>query len=428
MKTPSPESGAGMDRKIERKIPGWVRPAAIAAALLIFVTVSFILFAPDGARTLRLDGARITLSDVTTGTFEDFIPVRARVTPLKTLYLDAIEGGRVENVYVEDGTFVEANDLLVELSNTSLQLDVIAREAEVTEQLNNLNTIQLRLEQNRLDHKRNLVEIDWQITKLTRDVERKRALAVKGHVSDQDLELSEDELLYWTRRREVTLEAQETDERLQKAQMAQLSESTKQLQSNLSLARKNLDALSVRAPVSGLLTAFDVEVGQSLARGERVGQIDDPDQFKLVALIDEFYLPRVDIGQTATAEISGRSYALKIAKIYPQVTNGQFEIDMVFAGNMPSDIRRGQTLQSRLSLGDPSEAILIPNGAFYQDTGGNWVFVVAADKSVAVKRPVRLGRRNARFIEVIEGLEPGEQIVTSPYTAFLEMDRLELDF
>ncbi len=421
------KSGAGMDRKIESKIPKWVRPAGIAAAMLVFMAVAYFFFAPDGGRTLRLDGSRVTVSEVVTGTFEDFIPVRARVTPLKTLYLDAIEGGRVESIHVEDGAFVEANDLLVELSNTSLQLEVIAREAEVTEQLNNLNTIQLQLEQNRLDHKRNLVEIDWQITKLTRDVARKRELAQKGHVSDQDLELAEDELTYWTRRREVTLEAQETDERLQKAQMVQLEDSARQLQNNLALARKNLDSLNVRAPVAGLLTAFDAEVGQSLARGERVGQIDDPDQFKLVALIDEFYLPRVDIGQTAIVDVSSRRYDLAIAKIYPQVTNGQFEVDMTFAQGMPGDIRRGQTLQSRLSLGDPSQAVLIPNGAFYQDTGGNWVFVVAPDRSVAVKRPVHLGRRNARFIEVVDGLEPGEHIITSPYTGFLEMDRLELD-
>lgn len=421
------KSGAAMDRRIERKVPRWVKPAGISAAVLAGLAAAYLFLLPEGGRTLRVQEARVTISPVTTGTFEDFIPVRGRVTPLKTIFLDAIEGGRVEEVFVEDGAFVQAGQPLVKLSNTGLQLDVIAREAEVTEQLNNLNTLQLQLEQNRLAHKRNLIEMDWQITRLTRDAERKRELAGKGHVSAQELELVEDELTYWKRRREVTLEAQGTDERLQKAQMAQLEESAAQLRANLGFARKNLEALNVRAPVEGKLTAFDVEVGQSLDRGERIGQLDDPDAFKLSALIDEFYLPRVDIGQTATVDISGEPYELAIAKIYPQVNNGQFEVDMTFEGEMPADIRRGQTVQTKLSLGDPTESLLIPNGAFYQDTGGNWVFVVAPNGAAAVKRPVRTGRRNARYIEVLEGLEPGERIITSPYTGYLEMDRLELN-
>lgn len=429
LKTPIPlKSGAGMDRKITRTMPKWVRPVGIGCAFLLLVVTAYVFLAPTEGRNLRVDGSRVTISEVKTGTFEDFIPVRGLVTPLRTLYLDAIEGGRVETIHVEDGAFVAENDLIVDLSNTGLQLDVIAREAEVTEQLNNLNTLQLQLEQNRLDHKRNLIEIDWQITKLSREAVRKRDLAAQGHVSDAELEQVEDELTYWKRRRAVTLEAQETDERLQKAQMVQLEDSADQLEKNLALARKNLETLHVRAPVSGKLTAFNAEVGQSLARGERIGQIDDPDDFKLVALIDEFYLPRVDIGQMAQVEVSGRRYDMVIAKIYPQVNNGQFEVDMTFVEDMPGDIRRGQALQSRLSLGDPSEAVLIPNGAFYQDTGGNWVFVVTPDGATAVRRPVRLGRRNARYIEVIEGLEPGERILTSPYAGFLEMDRLELSF
>jgi HlyD family secretion protein len=308
-----------------------------------------------------------------------------------------------------------------------LQLDVISREAEVTEQLNNLNTLALQLEQNRLDHKRSLVEIDYQIIRLTRLANRRQDLSANGHVSLQDLETTEDELSYWKRRHDVTIEAQTTDERLQKAQMVQLENSVAQLKTNLAFARRNLDSLDVRAPIAGKLTAFTAEIGQSLARGERLGQIDSPEDFKLSALIDEFYLPRVDIGQSASVEIDGRTYLLSIAKIYPQVRDGQFEIDLVFSGTMPSDIRRGQTLQTRLSLGDPTEAVLIPNGAFYQDTGGNWLFVMTPDTTQAIKRSVRLGRRNARFIEVLEGLEPGERVVTSPYTGFTDMDRLEFD-
>jgi len=422
-----PGSGAGMDKPVERRFPKWMKPAAIAVGVLLLGSLAYVFLLPEEGRTLRLAGNRVTVSEVTTGTFEDFIPVRGRVTPLRTIFLDAVEGGRVEEVLVEDGALVEEGQMLVRLANTQLQLDVIAREAQVTEQLNNLNTLELQLEQNRLSHARNLVEIDYQITRLTRLVERREQLIADGHVSQQQYDEVADELAYQKARREVTLEAQETDARLQQAQMEQLRESVDQLRQNLVLARQNLENLKVRAPVAGQLTAFDVEIGQSLSRGERIGQIDSPDEFKLTALIDEFYLPRVDIAQTATAEVEGREYRLQVSKIYPQVRDGQFQVDLTFADDMPEGIRRGQTVQTRLTLGDPAEAVLIPNGAFYQDTGGNWVFVVAPDGSVAVKRPVRLGRRNARYIEVLEGLEPGERVITSPYTGFTEMDRLELE-
>lgn len=421
------KSGIAMDRKIERRFPKWLKPAAIGLSGLLVLILAYGMLMPEEGRALRLGEGRVTISKVSRGVFEDFIPVRGRVTPLRTLFLDSIEGGRVEEIFVEDGALVEAGAPLVRLSNTALQLDVISREAQVTEQLNNLNTLALQLEQNRLNHKRNLVEIDYQIIRLGRLADRRRELSANGHVSTQDLETTEDELAYWQRRHEVTIEAQATDERLQKAQMAQLEDSVEQLKTNLAFARRNLDSLNVKAPVAGKLTAFTAEIGQSLARGERLGQIDSPEDFKLSALIDEFYLPRVDIGQSASVEIGGRTYGLSIAKIYPQVRDGQFEIDLVFSAAMPADIRRGQTLQTRLSLGDPSEAVLIPNGAFYQDTGGNWLFVVTPDGAQAVKRTVRLGRRNARFIEVLEGLEPGERVVTSPYSGFTEMDRLEFD-
>jgi len=213
---------------------------------------------------------------------------------------------------------------------------------------------------------------------------------------------------------------------MQKIQLEQLRLSGARLEKNLGVARSNLEALNVRAPVTGKLTAFDVEIGQALARGINIGQIDDPEHFKVAANIDEYYLSRVDLDQTAALSTGGRDYTLVVRKIYPQVTNGTFEVDLVFSGNEPDSIRRGQTLQLNLQLGSPSESMLIPNGAFYQDTGGNWVFVVAPDGEKAVRRSVRLGRRNTRFIEVLDGLEIGERVVTSPYTNYLDMDRLDL--
>jgi HlyD family secretion protein len=418
-------SGQAMDRRVDKKV-SYERFAIYAAggtAVLLFAW--WFVDAVMGGRSLSVNSQRITVSTVTTGTFEDFIPLRGRLVPRSTVFLDAIEGGRVEQILVEDGAIVEAGDMIAVLSNTNLQLEVLGREAAVTEQLNNMRTIELQLEQNRLSHKRNLVEIDYQITRLSREINRQRELISKNLVSQSTVDQLEDELTYYQNRREVTLESQITDARMQEQQLQQLRDAGDQLQAGLRLARKNLEDLSVRAPVAGKLSGFNIEIGQSISRGGRLGQIDDPDGYKLNARIDEYYLGRVDLQQVATAEHNGTDLDLQVSKIYPQVNEGQFEVDMMFA-EQPDGLRRGQTLQTRLTLGDNTDATLIPNGAFYQETGGNWVFVVAPGDGEAVKRNVRLGRRNTKFIEVLDGLEPGEKVITSPYTSFVGMDRLNL--
>lgn len=419
-------SGQSMDRVVAKKMPLGRMVAygagAVVAALFIYWLVGMLL----GGRSLSVNAQRIYVSDVTVGTFEDFIPLRGRLVPRSTVYLDAIEGGRVEEVLIEDGTIVAAGDPIALLSNTNLQLEVLGREAAVTEQLNNMRTIELQLEQNRLAHKRNLVEIDYQIVRLNRSIKRQGELAAKELVSQSTVDELQDELDYYMNRREVTLESQATDTRMQTQQLQQLRLAGTQLQTGLAFARKNLDDLNVRAPVSGKLSGFNIEVGQSIERGGRLGQIDDPDGYKLNAQIDEFYLGRVDLQQVATAEHGRDTYDLRVAKIYPQVNNGQFDVDMVFEKD-PVGLRRGQTMQVKLTLGDNADAILIPNGSFYQETGGNWIFVVSADGTEAVKRTVRLGRRNTDFIEVLDGLEPGEKVITSPYTSYVGMDRLTLD-
>jgi len=415
-----------MDRRIEKKTPIGRKLMYVGAGALALLFAWWLVSTLLGGRSLSINSERIAVSDVTVGTFEDFVPLRGRLVPRSTVYLDAVEGGRVDSVLVEDGTVVAAGDPIVVLSNTNLQLEVLGREASVTEQLNFMRTLELQLEQNRLSHKRNLVEIDYQVTRLTRSIGRQQELAAKDLVSQSTIDELQDELEYFENRREVTLESQATDARLQEEQLSQLRTAGSQLETSLALARKNLDDLNVRAPVAGKLSGFNVEVGESIVRGGRLGQIDDPDTYKINVRIDEFYLGRVDIGQTAVATHDGRDLDMRIAKIYPQVNEGQFEVDMMF-DEEPVGLRRGQTLQLRLTLGDNSDALLIPNGSFYQETGGNWVFVVSPSGADAVKRPVRLGRRNTDFIEVLDGLEPGEQVITSPYTSFAGMDRLVLD-
>lgn len=415
-----------MDRKIERPQRNPVTLGLMGGGVAVALIALYLLLAPQSGRTLEVQGERLTISRVESGNFEDFIPVRAKVAPLRTTYLDTVEGGRVESLHVEDGAQVEVGQLLVALSNTNLQLSVMSLEAEVTEQLNRVHDLELSLEQTRLENKKSLAEIQFRLKSLKRQVDRRRKLHERGNVSAADLADTEDEYVYFRELHKITVETQETKERIQRAQFEQLQTSAKMLRNGLKFARGNLDRLNIKAPIAGRLTGLDVEIGQSLAQGERLGQIDDPTKFKVEAQIDEFYLDRVSRDQIAHVALDGGNYVLRITKIYPQVSNGQFQADLVFEGDAPANIRRGQTLQLRLTLGDPVTALLIPYGAFYQDTGGNWIFVVSSDGSVAVRRDVKLGRHNPRSIEVLSGLEEGEEVITSPYRSFLDMDRLEL--
>ena len=419
-------SGQGMDRVVEKRTSRGRLAAYAGVAVAVIAFAWWLTDTLSAGRSLSINAQRVVASPVTVGTFEDFIPLRGRLVPRSTVYLDAIEGGRVESVLVEDGAIVKAGDLIAVLSNTNLQLEVLGREAAVAEQLNNMRTIELQLEQNRLSHKKNLVEIDYQIVRLKRSIKRQKELAAGNLVPQSTVDELEDELHYYETTREVTLESQASDTRLQEQQLKQLRESNEQLMASLAFARRNLDDLNMRAPVDGQLSGFTVEVGQSIERGGRIGQIDDPDHYKLNARIDEYYLGRVDLEQVGKATHDNREYRAAVSKIYPQVTNGQFEVDMAFAEE-PEGMRRGQTLQLDLTLGDNSDATLIPNGTFYQETGGKWVFVVSPDGTEAIRRPVRLGRRNVDYIEVLDGLDPGERVITSPYTGYADMDRLSLN-
>lgn len=415
-----------MDRRIEKtsRRPLLIGGAAAGVVAIILV----VLLTYDTSTSFTLDGQRIRTAEVSTGMYEDYIPLRASVDPEKTVYLDAIEGGRVEAILVEEGAFVEEGQPLVDLSNTSLQLDVIAREAEVSEQLNNLRNTQLAIEQNRLKLKGDLIEIDFQIVKLSRLVSRYEELEGNQFISKTEYEDSRDELEYWRSRRGITEQSQAQDEEIRLAQIEQLNSSVQQLEKNLILARANLDNLLIRAPRKGQLTSLDAELGESKSRGERLGQIDDVDRFKAVAMVNEFYLNRVRLGQQAILDINGREYRLEISKVYPEVQASQFEIDLRFLGEAPADIRRGQTLQLRLILGDTAErATLVSNGPFFNDTGGAWVFVLDPDGKIATKREVQLGRRNPNTIEVESGLLPGDEIIISSYANFIDVDRLFID-
>jgi HlyD family secretion protein len=420
------QSGGGMDREVAPTGLSKQVKIAIAAVLLAAGVGAFITFAPSGnSQTVAAD--RVTISTVTKGTFDDFLPLRASVTPLVSVYLDAVEGGRVDKVLVEDGAMVQQGQLLAVLSNSDLQLNLLARQTEVSREVNSMRSQELALAQTQMQDERAVIEAQLVADKARRQYEVQKPLAEKGFIPGKVFRDSQDDFISNKERAAVLRRAQVVDEKLQTSQLAQLRASNASLNASLGIARETLDALNLRAPVTGQLTAFSIQVGQSMNRGERLGQVDSAGRNKLVAQVDEFYLGRVAPGQTATADMDGKTYRLKVAKIYPQVKNGTFEVDLQFVGPEPVDVQRGQTLQTKLVLGDPAPALLIPNGSFYNETGGNWVFVVTPDGREAVKRQVRLGRRNSDFIEVLDGLQAGERVLTSPYTGFADKDRLDLE-
>jgi len=418
-------SGGAMDRVIVRNRIDRRIVIGAGAAVAILLVLLFWLFAPGG-NSMTVEESRLSIGTAQSGTFEDFLPVRARVTPLVTVYLDAVEGGRVEKKVVEDGAQVTQGQLLAVLSNAELQLSTLEKQAEVEQQLNNMRSQELALTQTRNGNLRDLNQAETDLAKARRQYDLYKPLADRGFISKKALNDTRDDLTYQAKRLEIMKRSIAQTEALQSSQLQQLRAAAGSLNTSMGVAQNSLGQLNIRAPVTGELSGFDIQLGQSLQQGERIGQIDSAGANKLQADVDEFYLGRVVVGQTASADIDGRTYRLKVAKVYPQVRNGQFQIDLVFVGPAPASVQRGQTIQAKLTLGDPSRALLIPNGAFFNDTGGNWVFVLDKSGKGASKRQVQLGRRNADFIEVLGGLSPGDRVITSTYSGLVDKDRLSI--
>ena len=416
-------SGGAMDRVIERKRIDKRIVIAGAVAGVLFLILLFWLFAPR-SDSVSVARDRLTIAPVERGVFEDFLPLRARVTPLVTVYLDAVEGGQVQKKLVEDGAQVTQGQLLAVLSNAELQLSTLEKQAEVEQQLNNMRSQELALVNTHNSNLRDLNQAENELAKARRQFELQKALADRGFIAMKTFNDTKDDLSYQTNRLAILRQSISQNESLQRSQLQQLRLASSSLNSSMGVAQNSLGQLNIRAPVTGQLSGFDIQLGQSLQQGERVGQIDSAGGDKLQADVDEFYLGRIAVGQTASAEIDGKTYRLKVNKVYPQVRNGQFQIDLFFVGPEPSSMQRGQTIQAKLTVGDSSKALLIPNGAFFNDTGGSWIFVVDKGGESATRRAVRLGRRNGDFIEVLGGLNPGERVITSSYGGLTDKDHL----
>ncbi len=415
-----------MDRAIEKK--KWPPKKIFWFSLggLLTIIILYNLIFGDHTSKFNVQIERISIEEVKEDYFQDYITQTGTVQPISTIYLDAIEGGRVEELLIEEGTMVEENDIILILSNTNLHLDIMNREANLAEQMNNLRNTRLSMEQNRLSLKRQLLDLDYQLGLQKRDYENSINLFKQNYISDKEFEEIEEKYVYLAKTRELVIENQEADSLFREIQVAQLENSVDQMQMNLEFVRQKLDNLKVKAPVRGLLVSVNAEIGEAIGRGQRLGQIHVLDEFKIRLEIDEHYISRVNSNLVGEFDFTGNSYGLRIKKIYPEVRNGRFGVDLIFIDNVPEHIRTGQTFRVKLELGESQMALLVPRGAFYQSTGGQYIFVVDPTGKFAIKRDIRLGRMNPRYYELLEGLEAGERVIISSYDNFGRAEKLIL--
>lgn len=415
-----------MDRTIEKKKWPPKKIAYVSVAALLVLAVVYNIGFGDHSSKLNVETEKITISTVNRGPFQEFIPVTGTVMPIKTIYLDAIEGGKVDTVEILAGSLVKQGDVILRLENTQLLIQISNQDALVVEQSNLLTNTRFNLDQNRTRSRQLLIDREYEIRRLQRIFERQKKLYGDTLISKEEYEQSKDDYDFEVRRQQLNVEAFKRDSIFQEVQLNQLENSLKRLHENLHIAQRRLDNLIIRAPIDGQLTSLNAEIGESKAQGERLGQIDVLDGFKVRAGIDEHYIARIETGQKGQFDFAGNTFTLITRKIFPEVTNGRFEVDMEFEGEVPADIRRGQTVRIRLELGDLTEAVMLARGGFYQKTGGNWVYVVDPSGDFASKRQIRLGRQNTQVFEVLEGLEAGEKVVTSSYDNYGDIDKLVL--
>lgn len=398
----------------------------IAGGAVLLGGIIYQIGFADHRSTMNVEQDRLSIATVSTGEFTDYILVSGQIEPAKTFFLDAIEGGMVYQLVRESGALVERGDTILTLTNSNLQLDVMQRETMLYEQINNLRQTRLFLDQNNLNQKGQLAEIDYQISLLEPQYKRFKELHGKKLVSDREFEEVKEQYEYNLRRKELTYESYRNDSIARAIQLGQLRQSEGRMNASLNGVGQILNNLVITAPIAGQLAMEQIEIGQAINPGQRYGQIDMLDEFKVRVPIDELYLPRIGQGLKGKFTLSGVEHELEIMKIYPTITNGRFEVDMKFTGASPQGIRRGQSVRIRLELGDSEQSLLLPTGGFFKDTGGNWVFVLNPTTGMAEKRVIRLGRKNPEFYEVLEGLVEGEKVIISGYENFGTNEVLEL--
>ena len=406
--------------------PQATKIGAGAAALVSVTLIAVRLIAGSGESVVRIPAAQLTVATVEQGVFHDLIPLRARVEPRETVYVDAIDGGSVVRVLVEAGDRVQKGQALIEKSNTNLAMSVIQQESQLNQAISQLQQNEIALEQNALSNERALAEVEYQLVRLERSSVRRESLASGGAVSKEQRDEVADELAYYRRLHPIQSASSRRQSELRDRVVPDIHRQLANLRSNLDVVQEKLAGLIIRAPVEGVVTAIDLKTGEHRNPGERLAEVTPEAGMKLAAEIDEYYLARVKGGQVATVDIDGRPVTATVRRVSPQVRNGQFSIDLDFTGDSPASLVSGEAAQGRLQLGGDTPGLIAPVGAFIERTGGNWIFVVSRDGKSAEHRQIKVGRRTAEQLEILEGLAAGERIVISDYTSLERADRLFL--
>ena len=415
-----------MDRVVPKKMFSKKRVLYIfgATSIAIMIALSFVF--ASGKSRLNVNSEHITVSEVRKGTFQEFIPVNGMVMPITTIYLDATEGGRVDELFVEDGAVVKKGQPILKLINTDLELSLANQETAVFQVFTQMQNTRNNSTQNTIRMRNQLADVEFGMIEAERQHTLNKRLYDSSVISFQEYKTIQNNYNYQKQRKKLTLETLNQDSISSSQELKQMKETYERLNSTLQLMRKKVDDLIVKAPVDGQLTSLDAEIGQSKNKGQRLGQVDVITGFKARADIDEHYISRIFIGLTGDFNISSDTFQLKIKKVYTQVSNGKFQVDMQFEGKTPVGIRRGQTLQVRLALSAETTALLLPKGGFFQETGGNWIFKLAQSGTTAFKIDIQLGRQNPEYYEVLGGLLPGDKVITSGYENYGKTDEIIL--
>ncbi len=412
-----------MDIPIEKKKFRKKHLLILISLGLLLIIIVMAIRSGIGSK-LNIDKERIIIGEVSEGTFQENIPVSGTVLPIKTIFLDALEGGRVEEIYVEDGAIMKKGDPILKLSNTDLELSLINQETSVYNLLTQMQISQNAARQNTINKLNQQTDVENALIEAKRIYNLNKHLYKEKAIGKQDFKASENDYSFQLRRKELADQILQEDSISNKNELVQAQSSYKRTQRALDLMRRKVEDLLVRAPLDGQLTSLDAEIGESKNKGERLGQIDVLSGFKIRANIDGHYVSRIHIGQRGTFLFNGKNYLLEIKKVYTQVSNGKFQVDMDFWEETPETIRRGQTLQILLALSNEKQAVKMPIGGFYQQTGGNWIFKVSKDGKKAFKTPIRLGSQNTEYYEVVEGLSPGDKVIISSYVNFGDIEEL----
>lgn len=415
-----------MDVPIQKKKFSKQKIGLIAGIVAIIVLIVFVIVQTSGGSKLNVEKERISVHTISKGVFQENIPVNGIVLPITTIYLDALEGGRVEEKFVEDGAMMKQGEPILRLSNTDLELSLINQETSVYNLLTQMQISQNAARQNTINRQNQFTDVENSLIEAERVYNLNKRLYDKGAIGRQDYESSKNNYDYQKERMKLAEQVLSEDSISSKLEVRQARDSYARTQSALELMRKKVGDLVVRAPIDGQLTSLDAEIGQSITKGTRLGQVDVTSGYKVRVDIDEHYISRIYSGQIGTFTFNNKIYTLVIKKVFTQVTNGRFQVDMTFEGKVPEGIRRGQNLQIRLALSAEKEALLVAKGGFFQKTGGNWMFKITEDGNTAYKVDIRLGSQNTEYYEVLEGLNPGDKVVTSSYDSFGDVEELIL--